>query len=88
MRALMKGQTGDVIRDFSGRVRELAPYAVCSNCSGTGACPGKKCQRIRLAGAERGTCNCKAKLCGTCDGTGLVTGKQKAAAKHEQKRAG
>lgn len=86
-RALMKGIGGDALQNFSGRLREIAPFAVCTNCSGGGACPGKKCQRIRLAGADRGTCNCKAKLCGNCDGTGLVTGKQKAAAKHESKKA-
>lgn len=84
---LMKGLGGDVLQKFSGRLRELAPFAVCLNCNGAALCPGKKCKRIRLAGAGAGTCNCKNKLCGECDGTGVVTAKSKAATKHDAKKA-
>lgn len=83
VRKLLKGATGDALRDFSGKLRELAPFAVCTNCSGSGMCPGKKCQRTRLGRA----CNCTNKLCGICDGTGVVTVKQKAATKHDAKKA-
>lgn len=80
---LLRGAAGETLRLFSERFRELAPFAVCLNCDGNGGCPGKKCQRVRLAGEGKGTCNCKNKLCGLCDGTGILTVKEKAATKQQ-----
>lgn len=83
-RALMKGLGMDEgLKGFSGRVRELAPYAVCGNCGGSGECPGKTCRRVRRAGAGAGTCNCSNGICAACKSTGVLTRRDKLAADHE-----
>lgn len=85
-RSLLKGLgQDDGLRGFSGRVRELSPYAVCGNCAGSGSCPGKTCSRVRRAGPDRGTCLCAPSRCGGCDGTGAVMRRDKIAADHEAK---